>query len=61
MSESCCSDWSLLLALALRDAPLVNEVIEDAILLGMDELALEDFIRLRDGVKTLETWAHHEW
>lgn len=61
MSDSRCFDWSLLLALALRDAPLVNEVIEDTILFGIDELALENFIRFRDGIKTLENWAQHEW
>jgi hypothetical protein len=61
MSESHCFDWSLLLSLALRDAPLVNQVIGDILLLGMDELALENFIRLRDGIKTLENWAQHEW
>ncbi|XP_028401796.1 RAB6A-GEF complex partner protein 1-like [Dendronephthya gigantea] len=60
MSDSYCFDWSLLLSLALRDAPLVNQVIEDILLLGMDELALENFIRLRDGIKTLENWANHE-
>ncbi|CAB3979448.1 RAB6A-GEF complex partner 1-like [Paramuricea clavata] len=60
MSESHCFDWSLLLSLALRDAPLVNQVIEDILLLGMDELALENFIRLRDGIKNLENWAQHE-
>ena len=61
MSDSYCFDWSLLLSLALRDAPLVNQVIEDILLMGMEELALESFIRLRDGIKTLENWANHEW
>ena len=61
MSESHCFDWALLLALALRDAPLVSQVVEDILLFGMDELALENFIRLRDGIKTLENWAQHEW
>ena len=61
MSVSSCYDWVLLLALVLRDAPWVNQIMEDTILLGMDELALENFIRLRDGIKTLENWAQHEW
>ena len=61
MSESYCFDWSLLLSLALRDGPLVNQVVQDILLSGIDELALENFIRLRDGIKSLENWAQREW
>ena len=46
-----------------RDGPLVNQVVQDILLsgIGIDELALENFIRLRDGIKSLENWAQREW
>nr|XP_006817611.1 PREDICTED: protein RIC1 homolog [Saccoglossus kowalevskii] len=56
-SEATCLEWSLLIAVVLRDAVLVTSVVNTA---SMIDCPLEMVGRMREGLSYLELWADTE-
>ena len=58
MLEAGCLEWSLLIAIVLRDAMAVVRTVNTA---SLTDTPIEIAGRMREGISFLELWAETEW